>query len=220
MKNAELPDKPMGLPNAIPSPAMSWLTRFCAGSLEDPGQGLALTGDHGIGKTTSAAHILRFAINNGSRESLGYSPETNVYPLRAGQFTPYYDFVRDQKIMWRLERAGLENGDDYLALEERVTAVTLESANRRWWAKLVVLDDVGTEYRSGTGWTQSELNGLLRLRHRYGYPTIITSNFSIQAGVDRVKQPGWASVYGEALGSFAREAFLEVPITGLDRRPL
>lgn len=208
-RGANIPPKPLTFDPAFPPAVVQWLKAFTTGELADPGQGLALTGEPGTGKTTLAAHIAAYAVRKGKRAALGWDAETNVYPITPVIFTAYYDFVRDQKHLWKMEKAGLDSNDSYFEVESRTIAVNLDYPEPRYWAKLAVLDDVGKEYRSGSGWAETELNGLLRLRHRYGCPTIITSNYALAE---------WSDVYGPALGSFAREAFIEVPIKGEDRR--
>lgn len=46
-------------------------------------------------------------------------------------------------------------------------------------APLLVLDDVGKEFRSQSGWSDTMLNQLLRHRHDNGCPTIITTNSTL-----------------------------------------
>jgi DNA replication protein DnaC len=90
----------------------------------------------------------------------------------------------------------------------------------RWWAieqalvsarttPVLLLDDVGKEHRTRSGYAENELDVLLRLRHREGRPTLITSN---------VPPKDWGSVYHESMGSFIQESFTMIKMVGDDRR--
>lgn len=74
---------------------------------------------------------------------------------------------------------------------------------------LLIWDDVGQEYDSGSGWNGQQINSILRTRHGAGRPTIVTSNFA---------PDDWAARYNEALFSFAHEAFDGLSLAGEDMR--
>ena len=57
---------------------------------------------------------------------------------------------------------------------------------------VLVLDDVGKEHSSKSGWSASVLDQVLRYRHNEGRPTIITTNLAL---------PKWAG-YNESMESF------------------
>jgi DNA replication protein DnaC len=73
--------------------------------------------------------------------------------------------------------------------------------------RVLVLDDLGKEY--GSKYDDTSFDEILRARYDKALPTIITTN---------VSRDKWASQYGEAMGSFAHEAFTRVRIIGEDRR--
>ncbi|RZU35950.1 IstB-like ATP binding protein [Streptomyces sp. BK022] len=90
----------------------------------------------------------------------------------------------------------------------------------RWWqiedalnsartAPVLLLDDVGKEHRTKSGYAENELDVLLRLRHREGRPTLITSN---------VPPKDWGVIYHESMGSFIQESFHMIKMVGSDRR--
>lgn len=57
---------------------------------------------------------------------------------------------------------------------------------------VLVLDDVGKEHSSKSGWSATVLDQVLRYRHNEGRPTIITTNLAL---------PKWAG-YNESMESF------------------
>ena len=76
--------------------------------------------------------------------------------------------------------------------------------------RVLVLDDVGKEHvAKHSEWQKSMLHHLLRTRFNNGLPTIVTTNASLDS---------WASLYGDATESFAREAFSYLVVDGSDLR--
>jgi DNA replication protein DnaC len=73
--------------------------------------------------------------------------------------------------------------------------------------RILVLDDLGKEY--GSKYDDTSFDEILRSRYDKALPTIITTN---------VSREKWAGQYGEAMGSFAFEAFTRVRIIGEDLR--
>jgi DNA replication protein DnaC len=73
--------------------------------------------------------------------------------------------------------------------------------------RILVIDDLGKEY--GSKYDDTSFDEILRLRYDKGLPTIVTTN---------VRLENWEGKYGEAMGSFANEAFVRVPIIGADMR--
>jgi DNA replication protein DnaC len=76
---------------------------------------------------------------------------------------------------------------------------------------LLVLDDLGKEHRTASGWAENTIDAVLRSRYNAGLPTIVTTNVPLK---------NWGDVYGEAMGSFAHEAFIPINIVSTegDRR--
>jgi DNA replication protein DnaC len=77
--------------------------------------------------------------------------------------------------------------------------------------RVLVLDDVGREHASLSGWQKSVLHHLLRTRYNNGLPTIVTSN---------VLKKEWAALYGDATASFVDEAFVPLSMDNEDLRRL
>lgn len=74
---------------------------------------------------------------------------------------------------------------------------------------LVVLDDIGQEHRTNSGFTESSLHELLRVRYEAARPTIVTTNISLSR---------FPEVYGESFDSFRHDAFDPYVIVGPDTR--
>jgi DNA replication protein DnaC len=68
--------------------------------------------------------------------------------------------------------------------------------------RVLVIDDLGKEHMSASGWQKNMFHHVLRTRHSKGLPTIVTTNYAL---------PLWESIYGNSTASFAREAFAEIP---------
>jgi DNA replication protein DnaC len=112
---------------------------------------------------------------------------------------------------------------DYVALS--IEQMTLKDraepeANHRWWeiqdmlvaaekAPVLLLDDVGKEHRTKTGYAEGLLDALLRQRHRDSRPTLMTTNMP---KAEREK------IYDHTMGSFMKEAFRHIRMVGEDRR--
>lgn len=74
---------------------------------------------------------------------------------------------------------------------------------------LLALDDVGTEYDSGSGYTGKELYRILRLRFDRALPTLATTNVPLAE---------WSEKYEPSMFSFLHEAFAAAVISGEDWR--
>jgi superfamily II DNA/RNA helicase len=79
--------------------------------------------------------------------------------------------------------------------------------------KVLVLDDIGKEYRTASGWAENTFDALLRARFNAGLPTIVTTNVPIK---------DWGDTYGQPMGSFVKEAFMPIVVESAegDRRAL
>lgn len=74
---------------------------------------------------------------------------------------------------------------------------------------LIVLDDIGQEHRTASGFTESSLHELLRVRYEAARPTIVTTNVSLSK---------IAEVYNESFDSFRYDAFDSHILVGPDTR--
>lgn len=157
-----------------------------AGELPDDrsliGRGIFFTGPFGTRKTTLAAAI--------ATEVQWLKPAHRPFMIR---FSDFKDARTDT----------FEKGD---SLQKTKAFEILKKVR---YSHLLVLDDIGQEHRTTSGFTESLLHELIRKRCEDALPTIVTSNVTI----DNI-----AHVYGGAFDSFRKEAFQTVEIKGPDSR--
>ena len=155
------------------------------------GVGLLLVGDPGHGKTTMASVALQELIQTMPHIGWG-NPEGRV--RRPSYFSDYPRLLRMQKAQWSDEKS-----DENQLLLDSIYG----EANREHDVRVFVLDDLGKEYRTASGWAENNFDALLRARFNAGLPTIVTTNIPMQ---------DWGSVYGKAMGSFAHESFIPIVV--------
>lgn len=120
------------------------------------------------------------------------------------RWTSFADLTRRKKNLFGMARVAEEN-DDWGEHEK-------EELRLRWIEQdsdALFLDDVGKEYRAASGWSDAELDQLLRSRTAAGRATFITSN---------LKFSDWAT-YNVSMASFLHEVGEVLPvIEGVDHR--
>jgi DNA replication protein DnaC len=154
------------------------------------GLGLMLYGLPGRGKTTVANTLLQEVIRNIDPALIGFEPGKAV--VRPCYFITYNGLLD-------LKGAIMEDhdSDDELLYN----GILGEAVDDAYNVRVLVLDDVGKEHASVSGWQKNMLHHVLRTRFNNGLPTILTTN---------VKLTDWETHYGSATQSFVHEAFIYV----------
>ena len=160
------------------------------------GLGLLLVGKPGHGKTTLASVVLQEVMRKADPALWG---STESFAKRPGLFVDYPKLLRIQQRSWK------EDGPEASLME----GVFGDAGNNS--VSLLVIDDLGKEHRTATGWAENTFDAVLRSRYNAGLPTIVTTNVPLK---------NWGEVYGEAMESFAHEAFLPINVVSMegDRR--
>jgi DNA replication protein DnaC len=209
IRAANLPMKTVGLefsdlqPNPSFEKVQSWIKSVKAGKVVQAagspncGKGLLLLGKPGHGKTTIASVALQELLRGMSAEAWG-SP--NLTLRRPAMFMDYPRLLRVQKAQW-------SDFDD--SIETMINGIYGDSAKENV-VRTFVLDDLGKEHRTASGWAENTFDELLRARFNSGLPTIVTSNTPLSR---------WEEQYGAPMASFAYEAFIILEVnSGKDLR--
>ena len=157
------------------------------------GRGLLLCGQPGRGKTTLALAVIQEMITKFPLES--FSPSENKVLIRPCYFATFNDII---------DLKG-ELMDDFTPEAENLYNGMLgECKDDAYNIRVLIIDDLGKEHASLSGWQKNLLHHVLRTRFNNGLPTIVTTNIELK---------NWAGLYGDATESFANEAFSYLPIT-------
>jgi DNA replication protein DnaC len=154
------------------------------------GVGLMLYWLPGRGKTTMANVLIQEIIREAPAEVLGMV--TGKVVSRPCYFITYNGLLD-------LKGSIMEDHDSEDEL--LYSGLLGEAADDAYNVRVLVLDDVGKEHASASGWQKNMLHHVLRTRFNNGLPTIVTTNIRID---------DWEAHYGSATQSFVHEAFVYV----------
>jgi DNA replication protein DnaC len=158
------------------------------------GRGLTLIGPNGVGKTMLACGVLNEAQEQG-------------YRVECIELASYVALWKDKFATQALIRAGHEPSvDRYVTIDHHIRFIR---GNLSKGADFLLLDDIGREYQSESGWSAQELFDTLRFRYNRRLPTLLTSNVPVSE---------WERRYTEGLSSFVHEATDIVVVEGDDYR--
>ena len=156
------------------------------------GKGLMFWGTPGHGKTTLALSVLQEVMSTFPLEA--FDVKDNSPLIRPCYFVTFNDILD-------LKGALMDGPTD--DLEVIYSGILGECRNDAYNIRILVIDDIGKEHASLSGWQKNLLHHDLRTRFNNGLPTIVTTNIALE---------DWASLYGDATESFANEAFGYMPI--------
>lgn len=157
-------------------------------AMKAQGMGLVYAGQNGVGKTHLACAVMSAAA------AAGYKIEC----------IDLFSYVKMHLDMFRLDarlRAGYDDQIDELdGIAQHLDYIMMR-------ARFLLLDDLGREHESQSGWSNGQVFGLLRYRHTRNMPTIITTNLSFDELDER---------YTEGLSSYLLRATIMVEMKGDD----
>jgi DNA replication protein DnaC len=224
-RNSNIPRRFIGLEpkdivektGTFPEPINDWIDEVHSGQvikniggLGTTGVGLLFDGAPGLGKTTHAVTAAMELIRRLPKDDtevariLGYNADDfgrNSFGMRPVYYMTFPEFLSRKKAL--IEADSDVRSNLYLEMEGFHGRAKEDWLNVR----VLILDDLGKEY--GSKYDDTSFDEVLRARYDKALPTIITTN---------VRRENWAKQYGEAMGSFAFEAFHRIAILGKDLR--
>ena len=177
------------------------------GHIGSNGVGLLFDGNPGIGKTTHAVVAAMEFVrnlpddNSEAAKLLGINAEDYGLNCKPVYYITYPEFLSRKKSAFD---ADLED-----RREMNYQLDGLHGRSKFDWlnVRILIIDDLGKEY--GSKYDDTSFDEILRIRYDKGLPTIVTTNVSLN---------DWGNRYGEAMASFAHEAFNKITIIGSDIR--
>jgi DNA replication protein DnaC len=157
------------------------------------GKGLMFWGTPGHGKTTLSLSVIQEVMSTFPLDA--FDVKENGPLIRPCYFATFNDVLD-------LKGAMMDGPTD--DQEVIFTGMLGECRNDAYNIRILVIDDIGKEHASLSGWQKNMLHHVLRTRFNNGLPTIVTTNIELE---------DWAGLYGDATESFANEAFGYLPIT-------
>lgn len=159
------------------------------------GRGLTFMGPNGVGKTMLAHIVLNEA----------YQREYRVEAIEQASF------VQLHKDVFLLSQINRDLHDDEVAerILRKYDHICYIDGDMKRCADWVLFDDIGREFPSESGWSQSQFFDTVRRRSNRRLPTIVTTNLLRENLEDR---------YTEGLTSFLMQATQIIVLEGDDYR--
>lgn len=177
------------------------------GGLGTTGVGLLLDGGPGQGKTTHAVTTALELVRALPEEDIEAQKLLGLNASDYGHlsipvfYMTFPDFISRKKAFMDSE------GDQRKNLQMQLDGFHGRAKEDWMNVRVLIIDDLGKEYASA--YNNAAFDELLRSRYDKALPTIITTN---------VPREAWGKQYGEAMGSFAWEAFERVETPDIDYR--
>jgi DNA replication protein DnaC len=156
------------------------------------GKGILLYGAPGHGKTTLAVVAIQEMLR--TFEPSAFSPSEGKVLVRPCYFSTFNTI---------LDLKGELMNSPTSEQETLYEGMLGECKDDAYNIRVLVIDDVGKEHASLSGWQRNMLHHVLRTRFNNGLPTIVTTNIALEK---------WGATYGDATESFALEAFSYLPV--------
>lgn len=156
------------------------------------GRGMLLFGTPGQGKTTVALGVLQDLMKTLPVER--FSPTSGNVIVRPCYFTTYSGLLA--------LNSDLMDEDYQESAQVLYDGILGEAFDDAYNVRVLIIDDVGKEHQTVSGWQKNMLHHILRTRFDNGLPTIVTTN---------IPREDWADIYGDATGSFVKESFVYIP---------
>lgn len=182
-----------------------WVDAFNDGSIVRAvgnrrcGIGLLFWGEPGHGKTTLALAVIQEIMSKSPWEAFNVTSGSAL--VRPCFFSTYNDILDLQGSII----GGEASSDDEVLMQGMLGNCADDAYNIR----VLIIDDLGKEHASVSGWQRDFFHHVLRTRFNNGLPTIVTTN---------IRRERWGATYGDATESFANEAFKYVAIVTRDMR--
>lgn len=157
------------------------------------GKGLLLYGQPGRGKSTLALAVIQDMMRTFPLEA--FAPAEHGVVIRPCYFATFNSI---------LDLKGSLMDDPSVEDQVLYSGILGECQDDAYNVRVLIIDDLGKEHASLSGWQKNMFHHVLRTRFNNGLPTIITTNIELE---------NWAGLYGDATESFANEAFAYLPIT-------
>jgi DNA replication protein DnaC len=208
------PDDIKDMMGAFSNEIEDWITNVLEGNVIKQlggigvtGVGLLFDGGPGLGKTTHAVVTLMELIRRLPEDPKQVSRIFGTGNTEVGRSFRSIYYLTFPEFVVRKKAVMEADNETKRELYEEMQGFHGRAKDDNLNVRILVLDDLGKEY--GSKYVDASFDEILRARYDKGLPTIITTN---------VLREKWAAQYGEAMGSFAYEAFTRIQLGAKDLR--